>query len=58
MATVSETLLTADFPRWRSVIQRSASTLNSDSLKVARKAQILDRQARAAERLVMARWPS
>jgi hypothetical protein len=54
VATVSEKLLTADFPRWRSVIQRSASTLNSDSLKAARNAQVLDRQARATERRVMA----
>jgi hypothetical protein len=53
VATVSEKLLTADFPRWRSVIRRSASTLNSDSLNAARQAQRLDRQARSTERRVM-----
>lgn len=53
VATVSEKLLTANFPRWKSVIARSASSLNSDSLKLARKVRVRNREARALERRVM-----
>jgi hypothetical protein len=52
-ASVSEKLLNADFPRWKSVIARSASSLNSDSLKLAKKVRARDRETRAIERRVM-----
>lgn len=53
-ATTSEKLLTADFPRWKSVIQRSASTLSADSLRRVRQLRARDREARAIERLAVA----
>lgn len=53
VATVSQKLLTADFPRWRSVIQRSAATLNTDILRAARKARTQVREMRSTERRVL-----
>lgn len=49
VATVSEKLLTADFPKWKAVVQRSAATLSADSLERARKLQIENRRARSIE---------
>ena len=46
-ATSARKLLAADFPNWKSVLERSASTLSADSLRRARQIRAVNAQARA-----------
>src|SRR5436190_11862953 len=47
-------LLAVDFPNWKAVVERSASTLSADSLRRVRQVRALNREARATERLALA----
>ena len=52
--STSAKLLATDFPRWKSALQRSASTLDADSLQRFRQLQDHSRQARGIERQALA----
>jgi len=52
--TSGRRLLAADFPKWKSVVERSASTLSADSLRRARQIRSLNAQARTTGRRALA----